>query len=87
MAKRPTHFKRVAAPRKLPCDKWTVGMVDEDGKLSMFSNPRIYPSYSEAVLAAEDRYRAYPTRHFVVFAKVCIVGPSRPPILKQEYLA
>jgi hypothetical protein len=83
MAKRITHTKRPAKPMT---DKWIVGMVSDKGQIEMFRTPYIFTDYDKAVAEAELRYQKY-GRAFVVFAKKCVIGPSRPPILKQEYLA
>jgi len=84
--KKQTIRKTRAKPgRKPPTDKWIVGMIDGD-QLKMFATPEVYTHYSTAVAAAECRYRTY-GKTFVVFAKKCVIGPSRPPIMKQEYRA
>lgn len=74
-------------PVKRPCDKWIVGMVEPisgTNCVRFFQFPKIHDSYDDAVLAAEQKYALY-CKPFVVFAKVCVIGPSRPPVMKTEF--
>lgn len=83
MTKKPKPIRR--NPRKPHTDKWIVGMFD-NGVLSFFNHPLVHSDYDAAVADAEARH----TRHgktFVVFAKKCVVGFVRPPVMKTEFLA
>lgn len=72
--------------RKLPTDKWIIGMVDPADTLRMFANPKVHTDYASAVKEAERLYHCH-GKPFIVFAKKCVIGPTRPPVLKTEYLA
>lgn len=76
--------------RKLMTDKWIVGMVEPTitgpDNIRLFAGPKVYTNYDEAVTQAELLYHRY-GKPFVVFAKKCVIGPSRPPVMKTEYLA
>lgn len=85
MTKKPKPIRRNR--RKLHTDKWIVGMIEADGlTLSMFGHPTVHTDYDTAVAAAERGHLAH-GKTFVVFAKKCVVGFVRPPVMKTEFLA
>lgn len=72
-----------------PTDKWIVGMVETmvgSNNIRMFTFPHVHTDYAMAVHAAEQAYERH-GKPFVVFAKKCVIGPSRPPVLKTEFSA
>jgi hypothetical protein len=80
-----------ASPDPRPMtDKWVLGMVDEGApfpRVKFFTYPDAHSNYSTAVRAGEEGYRKY-GKPFVVFAKVCYIGPSAPPpAVKREFRA
>lgn len=103
MAQRKTPAQKMASAMKRdrtlrakrPTDKWIIGMVEtsynapgapDTPQLRMLPYPKLWTDYDAAVAHAVASYHKY-GKPFVVFAKKCVIGPSRPPILKQEYLA
>lgn len=88
--KKPSPTPRKSRVKPLT-DKWIVGMVQPlvtNGKdsptLQMFQQPTVFDDYNKAVAHAEKQHLSY-GKPFVVFAKVCVVGPLRLPIVKTEY--